>query len=417
MSQLDVLLNNQKVGTFIQMDTGKHAFEYSDEWLELDNGLPLSLSMPLDIQRFEGNDVTTFFDGLLPDNDEVRKRWGQKFSVSPKNPFELLSHMGRDCPGAIQIVEGKIENTAKQTLLSTRDIAMRLKELREDAAAWIMPEDRGHFSLAGAQRKTAFFFDGKNWYLPEGSTPTTHILKPPIPGFEAQEANECFCLWLASEMGLITTNCKIQTFENERAIVVERFDRYRDQEGGLQRIHMEDYCQASAIPPTRKYQTDGGPNPEYILNLIESCSEPEVDKLHFIEALFFNWLVLGTDAHAKNYSLLLGEGNQVVLAPLYDISSYLPYTNDPEHTNLAMKIMSKNKAGEITKRHWLELIRRSNMHIKETTDRLQEMIEIFPKSIENTVKRTLSTDMPADFIQKLSQNMLDWHKVIKRKML
>ncbi len=44
----------------------------------------------------------------------------------------------------------------------------------------------------------------------------------------------------------------------------------------------------------------------------------------FADALIWNWLIAGTDAHAKNYSLLLA-GDQVRLAPLYDIASALPY--------------------------------------------------------------------------------------------
>jgi hypothetical protein len=44
----------------------------------------------------------------------------------------------------------------------------------------------------------------------------------------------------------------------------------------------------------------------------------------FAGALAFNWLIASTDAHAKNYGLLLA-GRQIRLAPLYDIASILPY--------------------------------------------------------------------------------------------
>lgn len=416
MSVLHVYLDNEHIGDFHQLDTGRHAFEYSDEWLAADNGLPLSLSMPLDGKCHEGPVVTAFFNGLLPDNDEVRKRWGRRFNVSPNNPFTLLTHMGQDCAGAIQIVEGEPATENELQALSTDDIAKRLHDLREDAGAWQSPDDRGYFSLAGAQRKTALHFANGNWYLPSGSTPTTHILKPPIPDFEAQEANECFCLWLASNMGLPATECETQSFNEERAIVVTRFDRYRDAMDNIYRIHMEDLCQAFGIAPTLKYQSDGGPNPERILELLEGCSEPEMDKHYFMEALFFNWLVLGTDAHAKNYSLMLGKGSQVMLAPLYDISSYLPYTKDPTRENLAMKIMTKKQAGEIRREHWQRLAERANMNVANAMAALDGMLEQFAGAVSETKEKALMAGMKPDFIKRLSQDLIGWSEQVKTFM-
>ena len=54
------------------------------------------------------------------------------------------------------------------------------------------------------------------------------------------------------------------------------------------------------------------------------------------DALTFNWLIAGTDAHAKNYSLLLS-GTQVALAPLYDLASALPYEVSVRKLRMAMK--------------------------------------------------------------------------------
>lgn len=38
--------------------------------------------------------------GLLPDNEAILARWGQRFQVSPRNPWGLLAHVGEDCAGA-----------------------------------------------------------------------------------------------------------------------------------------------------------------------------------------------------------------------------------------------------------------------------------------------------------------------------
>ena len=175
MNALHVYLDKEHIGDFLQLDTGRHAFEYSDDWLEAANGLPLSLSMPLDIKRHEGPVVTSFFNGLLPENNDVRIRWGRKYGVSPNNPFALLAHMGQDCAGAVQITAKDPNTDGALQALNTDDLANRLRELREDATAWQSHEDQGHFSLAGAQRKTALHFANGNWYLPSGSTPTTAL--------------------------------------------------------------------------------------------------------------------------------------------------------------------------------------------------------------------------------------------------
>jgi len=70
------------------------------------------------------------------------------------------------------------------------------------------------------------------------------------------------------------------------------------------------------------------------------CTNPEQDIRAFRDVLIYNWVIAGTEAHAKNYSLML-DGNTVAFAPLYDIASWLPYTSDRSalaKTKLAMKI-------------------------------------------------------------------------------
>ena len=64
-------------------------------------------------------------------------------------------------------------------------------------------------------------------------------------------------------------------------------------------------------------------------------AEPEVWR--FFDALAWNWLIAGTDAHAKNYSLLLS-GAEIRLAPLYDVASALPYGVHERELRFAMKI-------------------------------------------------------------------------------
>ena len=136
-------------------------------------------------------------------------------------------------------------------------------------------------------------------------------------------------------------------------IVVERYDRQRD---GTMRIHQEDMCQALGYHPTAKYQSDGGPAPSDIVKRIRQVSTSATEDVErFILALGFNWLIVGTDAHAKNYSLLIAD-NVIRLAPLYDIASALPYSDvHVRKRKLAMKIGSSYRPHQIDTSHFAQL--------------------------------------------------------------
>lgn len=289
--------------------------------------------------------IDAFIWGLLPDNEQVLDRWARQFQVSARNPFALIGAVGEDCAGAIQFVTPErfeaLERGDEDGVqwLGDAEIEDRLRTLRQDHAAWRDIRDHGQFSLAGAQPKTALLEQNGRWGVPSGRTPTSHILKPPTGAFDGHAENEHFCLRLAARLGLPVAWSEVRRFGGEIAIVVERYDR-RTVDGRLLRIHQEDLCQALGVPPTRKYQADRGPYMKRCATLIrEQSSAPSEDVDTFIQAVLFNWIIGGTNAHAKNYSLLIAEEGQVRLAPLYDISSALPYDGlQYQRLKLAMKL-------------------------------------------------------------------------------
>ncbi|MCP3936880.1 MAG: type II toxin-antitoxin system HipA family toxin, partial [Actinomycetia bacterium] len=337
--------------------SGALRLRYDGDYRDDPTATLLSVSMPPAEEAHSDARLTPWLWGLLPDNADVLARWGRDFGVSVASPFPLLgTHVGHDCAGAVQFcapdeADDLVGRHGAVTWLTEADIASRLRTLRADSTSWLGPGFAGQFSLGGAQAKTALHHapangaheaqgGGGRWGAPTGSVPTTHILKPAVAGFEAQNINEHLCLTAARELGLPAAHTRIETFEDESAIVVERFDRTA-RNGAPIRVHQEDLCQALSIPPARKYQSDGGPTPGQIAELIRSTipgPDAETDVWRFADALAFNWLIAGTDAHAKNYSLLLA-GNQVRLAPLYDIASILPYDDSGGYkVKLAMKV-------------------------------------------------------------------------------
>lgn len=96
---------------------------------------------------------------------------------------------------------------------------------------------------------------------PWGATPTSHILKPQIAGFNDHDINEHLCLEAVRSAGLPAAMSTVQAFDGERAIVVERYDRRWLPDGSLERVHQEDMCQALAVMPMSKYQNGNGDGP------------------------------------------------------------------------------------------------------------------------------------------------------------
>ena len=283
--------------------------------------------------------------GLLPDNQAVLERWARDFHASASSPFSLLAApIGHDCAGAVRFaapeeVDQIIDKPGTVTWLPDEEVAQRLRELRQDTTAWLGREFTGQFSLAGAQAKTALLYEDGRWGVPTGSAATTHILKPAVAGLDDHDLNEHLCLDSAARAGLVVARTRVARFGDESAIVVDRYDRRRVG-GRLVRIHQEDTAQALGVHPARKYQNEGGPGPREVARLLRDVMPPSVaDEAvwRFFDALAWNWLIAGTDAHAKNYSLLLA-GRDVRLAPLYDVASALPYGIHERQLRFAMKI-------------------------------------------------------------------------------
>jgi serine/threonine-protein kinase HipA len=406
--ELVALLNGKEIGRLYRDARGRLTLVYADAWRHAADAYPLSLSMPLAAKEHGRSVVEAFLWGLMPDNERVVARWAARFQVSARNVFALISHVGEDCAGAIQFVtrerleairSGKHDEVE---WLDNSDIEKRLRTLRADHAAWRLPGDTGQFSLAGAQPKTALLLQNGRWGIPAGRVPTTHILKPPTGAFDGHAENEHVCLNLARSLGLPAAHSQVKRFGDEIAIVIERYDRqYRGND--IIRVHQEDVCQALGIMPTRKYQNEGGPGPRDIIESLRTHStNREADLNTFIDALGFNWLIAGTDAHAKNFSLLLS-GHQVRLAPLYDVASVLPYDEfDMRKVKLAMKIGGEYKLGQIGLRQWQKFAREARLDADGLIVRLKAMAKQLPDEVKGASARAHGEGLESAVVERIA---------------
>lgn len=422
-SELAVLLGGKTIGRLCQNTRGRLTLVYDQSWREAPHAYPLSLSMPLTAKEHGPDAVESFVWGLLPDNEIILQRWGQKFQVSPRSAFALISHVGEDCAGAVQFVSPDrlqaVQSGRDDEIewLDEHNIAQRLRTLREDHAAWRLQRDIGQFSLAGAQPKTALLLERSRWGIPSGRTPTTHILKPPTANFDGHAENEHICLALARAVGLPTATSQVRRFEDEIAIVVERYDRQRAG-NKIVRVHQEDLCQALGVMPTKKYQNEGGPGVLQIAELLRTYSSASQDDVAtFVGAIGFNWLIAGTDAHAKNYSLLIAGGPRVRLAPLYDLASVLPYNEiDLHKTKLVMKIGDEYRLLQVGLRNWQKFAREIRLDAGGLIERLVGMASRLPDEINKERTRATREGLNREIVDRLSTRLLERLKVCLRSL-
>lgn len=407
-ADLIALIGDHVVGHVCRLPQGRLSLTYHDDWREADDAYPLSLSMPLAAADHGAATIEPFLWGLLPDNERVLDRWARKFQVSARDVFGLLSNVGEDCAGAMQFVRperlDEVRSGAldKVEWLSEEQLAERLRLLREDHAAWRLPGDSGQFSLAGAQPKTALLLENGRWGVPSGRIPTTHILKPPTGHLDGHAENEHVCLALARALGMPAATSRVERFGDEIAIVIERYDRVR-RGNEILRVHQEDLCQALAVLPMRKYQNEGGPSVANIVELLRSfSSERAQDIATFVDAIAFNWLIAGTDAHAKNYSLLLSGGPRVRLAPLYDVASLLPYDHiDQQRIKLSMKIGGEHRLRDIGIRQWRKLAAELRLDEARLIARIAEMAEEIPDALADIREATRRDGLNQPVVEKL----------------
>ena len=334
---LNVQYDRELVGQLIQDDGGQMTFKYDASWLGKPEPIALSRSLPLREETFTQKECRGFFGGTLPEEDN-RKIIARILGISDKNDFAMLEQIGGECAGAISFLpedEEIPDDDDRYRDLADAELAKILRELPRRPL--MAGEDGIRLSLAGAQDKIAVRIDDGKISIPRGSAPSSHVLKPAIDTYEGVVFNEAFCMALARAGGLNAAPVDIGKVEDIDYLLVERYDRIRDGEENIQRLHQEDFCQALGIPSEIKYQSEGGPSLVNCFDLIrDASSAPALDLIAMLDAVIFNLLIGNHDAHAKNFSLLYMPDRSVRLAPLYDLVSTVYYE---ELTNkMAMKI-------------------------------------------------------------------------------
>jgi serine/threonine-protein kinase HipA len=426
---LNVWINGQLVGQWRIPARGPVEFQYAPSWCASAEARPLSLSLPINLDKLplKGETVGFYFDNLLPDSEPIRRRLQSRFHTQSQDAFDLLQVIGRDCVGAVQLLP---EDGVPEDIFSIHAQALDEAGVERLLAATVASpalhgerdDDAFRISIAGAQEKTALTWHNKRWCRPQGTTPTTHIFKLPLGLVGHRQAdmrtsveNEWLCAELLRAYGLPVARCEIQRFGSHKALVVERFDRKLAASGQYWlRLPQEDFCQATGTPGTAKYEAEGGPSLTDIARILQSSEARDHDIATLLRAQLLFWMLAATDGHAKNFSLHLLAGGRYRMTPLYDVISAWPVTGaGPNHLDrnklkLAMALRGNHthyRIRDIQRRHFNTTAQRCGLGV-DMEEIIGDVLANTPQVIEQVGTR-LPAEFPIDVFDAITQGLRD----------
>lgn len=417
VSNLVIYLDGRRAGVATQSNTGNLTFRYDESYRRSANATPLSLAMPLAGAEHKKRVVLPYLQGLLPDSDDALRAIAQRYSVSPRSVFALLAQVGSDVAGAVEMrLEGEKSSDASQTrndvrIVDDTELGRMLRHVVLEYAEGVAYDDQiGHFSLAGAQPKIALHRTSEGqWAVPLDATPTTHILKPVSGRMRRIDVVEQVTMDAARYLGNRVAPSSLHAIDGLDVFVTQRYDRKRV-EGLWHRVHQEDLCQSLSVSPAKKYQRlEGGPGIASIAALVKSLpferDRRDVGR-SFYQAFVFNVVAGCTDAHAKNYSVML-EGATVSLAPLYDLITYAPYWDGKTPLLSAMSVDGEYSLSKITAARLIEAGHRFGLgdESADIVDRARSaMVPAFESAVENLPDHiTKSSEVTDDLMRMLPQ--------------
>ncbi|MDR3224777.1 MAG: type II toxin-antitoxin system HipA family toxin [Clostridiales Family XIII bacterium] len=428
MHRLAFALYGRRAGVIIR-EGSRMTLAYDRDYLADSSATPLSLSLPLSNDAHGARPIEAYLRGLLPDNNEVRRRWARKFGLRDRDTLGLLAAIGTDCAGAAvfapdEELESALGRSGLIEPITEAEIATHLKLLIHDESAW-HDQDGDHWSLAGGQSKFTLLKTGKTWARPTGSQPSTHIVKPGISRIPAQAMIEHVSMRALKLLGESVADSAYEEFGGVPAIVVKRFDRVTDDTAvvkkidkvaddaavvkkidrvtddtavvkkfdrmtarapAVTRIHSEDLVQSFGMDPMRKYESDGGPGVAKISGLLRAVAD-EASVVRFVHATIANYLLGAPDAHAKNYSVLLAQG-RATLAPLYDVASGLVSDGADapvRYRSVAMSIGGQKLIGEVERKEWDRFSAVTGMDAAYVRETVNEMASQMPDAVHDAI--------------------------------
>jgi len=383
-------INNNFAGILSHNASGGIEFQYDKNAL-----VPLSLSLPVREEKYTNEECIGFFNGLLPEGNNIRKYIADKYRINPNDDFAILKAIGYDCAGAVCFLKSK-NNDLKEfyeiqgNILSDNKLEKLIKELPQKPLGTGVRDLR--LSLAGLQDKTAVLLIDNQIALPFKNIPTTHIIKPQIKNYKESVENEYICMKSAQKAGINVSEVEIRKSGEIKFLLVKRYDR-KIIEGKIKRLHQEDFCQALNIISAYKYEQDGGIGYKNCYEILRKTTNPVSNIKNYTRLMIFNFLIGNNDSHGKNYSLLY-DGENIELAPAYDILCSSVYNKVSK--KMAMKIDKYYRFSDITFKHFKVLAKECDISYPYFKKLILQQAEILPdivSEIINSFENTIGKDI------------------------
>ncbi|MBE5970679.1 MAG: type II toxin-antitoxin system HipA family toxin [Lachnospiraceae bacterium] len=329
----------QKVGVISGNDYNDATFSYDEDYLNSDEAAPISISMPLQEEKFDSSKTRNYFEGLLPEGFS-RRAVAEWIKTDEKDYLTILGQLGKECLGAVRIIENEKNDKAAYEKLSLEEVKKLASEGATKSTQILL---KTHLSLTGASGKVGLYYDEENdgWYLPKGDAPSTHIVKQSHVRLDKIVINEQLCTMAAKNVGIDVPKSFIINVGKGRdediLFATERYDRVMSKTniGKLARpyrLHQEDFAQALGIAAEQKYEHEKSGYLRQMFDLLRKKSaNPIEDQKKMLDIIIFNYLIGNTDSHIKNYSLLYDKSLKYVrLAPAYDMVATRIYGGSSE---------------------------------------------------------------------------------------
>ena len=415
--ELNVWISGHHVGYMWRDDHNEIGFQYSDEWLENPARTPVSKTLPLRTEPFEpGNEnrvAHNFFANLLPEAGS-RTRICREKKISVENDFELLRAIGGECAGALSILEHQPKDHAQQYQKLSHDDLTKLLRVRNPSVVVDENSNPPRLSLAGAQDKLPVKYEDGKFYIPLDNAISTHILKYQVRDINHVPAYETITMWTADELGLDVCDISYHTHEGECFTLSKRYDRVTT-EGGLIRLHQEDFCQAIGLSNTRKYEHEGGPTFAECLQLIrEHSTQPLKDIPRLIRWQVFNYLVGNSDAHAKNLSFLYGQDNSTRLSPFYDLIAIHAWPRYVFNHDLALSIGGVTNINHIKREHWERLADECGTSFKLFDTEIKRLLDSIVDAFDKARHRFETEHGSYPAFQQVRKTLVKNQRLLKR---
>ncbi len=276
-----------------------------------------------------------WFGNVLPEG-ALRNLVETQMRSGAVGDFDIIKRLGSNLPGAV-IVQGEAhEANRADEIAAAPDASNAIPKLK--------------FSLAGVQLKFSAMRDGGRLTLPAQGAAGRAIVKFPHDRYPLLPEIEFSSMKLAEAAGVRVAQCEL--FPSDAAadiparlrpgahvLVLTRFDR--TETGG--RIHIEDFNQVMGAVGDQKYLRA---NEELVVKAVGRFAREGVAAVEeAIRRIVVNILIGNTDAHLKNWSFIFPEGNQIDLAPAYDIVSVVLIDDDQ---TMALKLRGTKDPFAIT---------------------------------------------------------------------